>query len=269
MPDASRYRVDTLDMSQLEPGDVIITARRWADLGGVFIRMGNFFKRGFTERVWSHATVYAGNGKVIEALPTGIAENDLEKKYLQGEHSIRVLRHKNASEEQRRQAVEFCRKEIGQKYENEQQLYFVLNYLVAPSLRFALENNFFDRLFPDKGAYFCSELAAASYLHAGAYPFERKPRKIMPLDFYNPLIFDLVAECIMWTEEDTLMGRMQSILSYFLYLVAALVFFAVDAALAVVFFLFGHLVLIGFAITSAAAALVDVVTVWFRRRKGG
>jgi len=49
IPDRDQYAVFTLDLEQLEPGDVIITARRRIDPGGVFIRMGNFFKRGFAD----------------------------------------------------------------------------------------------------------------------------------------------------------------------------------------------------------------------------
>lgn len=257
----------TLDPSQLELGDVIITSRRWADAGGLFIRLGNFFQRGFTERMWSHATIYAGDGKVIEALPKGVTENNLAERYLDGDHGLRVLRHKNASPEQKRAAVEFCRGAIGDRYEQEQQLYFVLHYLIAPSLRFALENQFFDKVFADKKAFFCSELVAAGHLHAGIYPFERKPRKIMPLDFHNPLLFDLVDEGVMQTDDDTVLGRLRNCLSYSLYIIMAFIFFAVDVSLAFVFLLLGHIVMLAMALLSTAIAIVDFVIVSISKRK--
>lgn len=61
--------LDSFKVEELQPGDVVIKARRWADLGGMFIRLGNLFKRGFHEHMWCHIAIYASDGEIIGAIP--------------------------------------------------------------------------------------------------------------------------------------------------------------------------------------------------------
>jgi len=258
---------DTIAVDQLRRGDVILTAQRWADLGGVFIRLGNFFKRGFHERIWCHAAIYVGDGEIVEALPHGVEKNRLDEAYLNRDFNLRVMRYRNATPEQMEAAADFAVSKIGVSYEQKQQLYFVLNYCIAPSLRFALESPFFEKVFQDRGSYFCSELVAAAYQAAGAYPFERSPRKIMPLDFYNPLIFELAGERIRESDDRTHVGVIRNFLSYCVYLAAAFFFFAIDAALAIVLVLCAHIVLFSALIVSTVTALLDLIFVQISKRR--
>ena len=202
-----------IDINKLKPGDVIITDKRETDLGGIFIRIGNFFQRGFKERGWTHTAIYAGDGNIIEALPEGVQERGFENAYIKQRHDVRILRYKCLTDEQARKAIEFCRGEKGDQYAHKKQYYFVLHYLVMPSLRFALENKFFDKVFKRKKAYFCSELVAAGFNAAGSFPFERAPRKIIPLDFYNLMTFDLIAERKHPSEEGGLADAFQNCLT--------------------------------------------------------
>lgn len=89
----------------------------------------------------------------------------------------------------------------------------------------------------------------------------------MPLDFHNPLIFELLGERVLASDDHSLFGKFRNCLTYFLYLVAAIIFFALDVSLAVLLIVFGHLVVLGFGIISAFAGLVELIWVWIARRR--
>jgi len=258
----------TIPTEMLRPGDVLLVHLNSFHMSSLPIRLGNFFKRGFAERKWTHTAMYVGDGKVIESLAfgVGVVERDFADTYLKGTHNIRVLRHKNASPEKLRKAVEFCKSQVGDKYEQAEQVYFVLNYLVSPSFRFALENEFVDRLFRNERSFFCSQLVARSFLEAGCYPFERAPRKIMPLDFYNRFVFDKVAEMILPHKERRIVFLLKNTIFYSLYLIAALFFFAIDALLAVVAVFFAHIALFVVFLGVMGASVTETAITWIKRQ---
>lgn len=259
--------MNTIDPNKLKPGDVILVFHKKFDWSAVPVKIGNFFKRGYDERGWTHVAIYIGDGKVVESLAfgVGVVERDFKTAYLEGRHKLRILRHKNSTDEQNKKAVDFCMAEKGDKYEQGEQIYFVLNYLVSPSFRFALENPFVDKLFKNNKSYFCSELVASAFEAAGCYPFERAPRKIMPLDFYNPYLFETIGESSYPTKENRLVYLVKNSFFYFFYLVAALSFFAIDVCLAVVVVLCSHFMFLVIFLLAAITAVWKAARKWVDR----
>lgn len=263
----SGLALDSLEVADLRPGDVILTARRWTNLGTVLIRIGNFFKRGYHNRIWSHSAVYVGDGKIVEALPGGVVETDLEAGYFRPDRDLRVLRHRRMTPEKGEEVAAFARETVGHQYDGRQELYFVLNDLFAPSLRFALENRFFDRLFAFRDAYFCSELVANAYLRAGVYPFEREPRKIMPIDCLNPLQFDEVGARIHARKEARPVRILRNGLTFTLYVTASLVGYVINALVALVILVSAHLFLVGMVVLAGIVGLLDAMLNWREKRR--
>jgi uncharacterized protein YycO len=262
--------MNAIDTDKLKPADVILVYHKKFDMSAIPVKLGNFFKSGYDERGWTHVAIYIGDGKVVESLAfgVGVVERNINEAYLKGNHQLRILRHKNSTDEQNRKAAEFCKAEIGDKYEKREQIYFIFNYLVVPSFRFALDNQFIDNLFKNNKSYFCSELVASAFEAAGSYPFERAPRKIMPLDFYNPYIFESVAEAIYPTTENRLVYLIKNSFFYFFYLVAALFFFAIDVCLAVVAVLCSHIMFFAIFIIAAMTAIWKAARKWVNREMG-
>ena len=263
----SGLAVNTVDLEDLRPGDIILTARRWTNLGTLLIRVGNFFKRGYRDRIWSHSAVYVGDGKIVEALPGGVVETDLREGYFHRDRDLRVLRHRRMGAEKGEQVAAYAREAVGHKYDGRQELYFVLNDLFAPSLRFALENRFFDRLFAFRDAYFCSELVANAFFRAGVYPFEREPRKIMPIDCLNPLQFDEVGARIHSRGEARSVRILRNGLTFALYVIAALFVYVLNALVALVLLVSAHLILVAVVAVAGFAGLLDAMVNWRERRR--
>jgi uncharacterized protein YycO len=211
-------------LNKIKPGDVILTASRKISLFSLFIKMANFFKRGYRKRKWTHAAIYVGEGNVIEAFPQGIVKRNFKEAYFNGEYDLLVLRHKNASLDKLMKAVEFCCKEKGQKYDFRGLLYFLLFNLTPHQLHFLFDNNFIGDCFNVNEAYFCSELVSTGFKEAGIYCFEREPYKVMPIDFYNELLFDIVAKVEIPKKENIIFYLFKTIIFVSLYLLSSFVF---------------------------------------------
>jgi uncharacterized protein YycO len=263
----SGLAIDNVQLADLRPGDVVLTARRWTNLGTLLIRVGNFFKRGYRDRIWSHSAVYVGDGKIVEALPGGVVETDLQAGYFHQDRDLRVLRHRRMSAEEGEQVAAYAREAVGHKYDGRQELYFVLNDLFAPSLRFALESRFFDRVFAFRDAYFCSELVANAFYRAGVYPFEREPRKIMPIDCLNPLQFEEVGARLHAREEARPVRIVRNGLTFALYVTASLIGYVLNALVALVVLVSAHLILVAVVAFAGLAGIFDAMLNWRERRR--
>lgn len=180
-------------IAKLKPGDVIITSKRGINLGSIPIRFANFSRHGYQKRIWTHAAFYIGGGEVVEAFPKGITKRDLKSAYLDQPFDIICLRRKGTSASDFDEAVEFCKSKVGVKYDTKALAYYVILNILPPIFHFLLTSRWFNNLINNENAFYCSELVGTAYLKQGAYCFDRRPSKVMPVDFYNKYCFDVVA----------------------------------------------------------------------------
>ena len=183
-------------VDKLLPGDIIINSKISFEPGCLLIRIANFFKLGYEERIWTHVAIYTGketvNGKVIEriieALPgEGVKESDLGS-YFNGDYDIAILRKVSDSPDKLVKAVTYCKsllksKENKVNYDGRALYFFPLLIIFPPCFEYiAIE---IDKALDEPNAYFCSELIAEALEDIKEYGFDREPDKIMPVDFYN------------------------------------------------------------------------------------
>jgi hypothetical protein len=184
-----------LSIEALKAGDVLLTSERGIVPAGVFIKLANFFSRGMACKDWTHAALYIGNGKVVEAVTDkGVRVADLASTYPAERFEILVLRQPRVDAESLARAVRFSREQVdaGYKYNWWGLAYFLFYNFIPAQVHFILDNEIIDAMFGITDAYFCSELVSDAFKHAGIYCFEREPFKIMPMDFANELLFKRV-----------------------------------------------------------------------------
>jgi hypothetical protein len=185
-------------LNKLIPGDVILTNQKGFHFCLQLIKLANFFKLGLGKRHWTHAAIYIGgtNHEIVESLQgVGVRRISLEKAYLDPKtHQLLIVRNKNITAAQLLQVINFCvdAAEKCKKYDLAALAYFLLYNLTPPQIHFLLGDAFLGKLFNLQDAYFCSELICTGLETAGAYCFEREPYKVMPVDFFNPLLFEQV-----------------------------------------------------------------------------
>jgi hypothetical protein len=244
---------------KLKPGDVILTAHKGFKFESALIKIANFFKRGYKERNWTHSALYIGDGQIVEVFPKGAIQRKFRDGYLDNKHNLLVLRHKKASQEQLRKAIDFCVSEESKKYDFRGMFYFVAYDIMPEGLHFILENDFIGSWFKVEDSYFCSELVSSAFLAADAYCFEKEPAKVMPIDFYNHLWFDLVDKYQMPENRESLWYRTKASIFCTLY---------VFSALAVLFILIiiGHILLLA-AIIGFILVIASVLTLNTLRSK--
>lgn len=234
---------------KLIQGDVILTCGRGFAGASVFIKIANFFKRGYRERGWTHAAIYVGNGDVVEAFPKGIVRRSFRDAYLNDKFNLLVLRRKKIEQAALERAVAYCVSAESKKYDLRALVYFLLYNFMPHGLHFILENDFIGDCFNVNDSYFCSELVATGMKEADAYCFEKDPYKVMPIDFYNDLWFDVVEKAVA-PDKKSLWHYLKSGLFRFLYFLSAIVF---------PFILILAGILVVFAIVLAIKGLVALV----------
>lgn len=208
---------------KLNRGDVILTSGRGFALGSLPIKIANFFKRGYQERGWTHAALYIGNGEVVEAFPGGIVKRSFKKSYLNDKYDLLVLRPKKADQASLDKAVGFCVSEESKEYDFRALIYFLLYNVMPHGLHFILERDFIGDCFNINNSYFCSELIATGLKEADAYCFEKDPYKVMPIDFYNSLWFDVIEKAVE-PQKVSLWFHIKSGFFRLMYLLAAILF---------------------------------------------
>jgi len=177
---------------KLQPGDVVLTCGRGFELGSLPIRTANFFKKGYGERGWTHAALYIGNGQVVEAFPGGIVCRNFKEFYSTDKFDLLALRPKKADAQAIVKVIAFCKAEVSKKYDWRALIYFALYNFLPAGLHFLLDKKFLGDCFNVNDSYFCSELIATGFQKSDSYCFENPPYKVMPIDFYNNIWFDVV-----------------------------------------------------------------------------
>lgn len=181
----------SLDLDKLRIGDVILTGKEsWAH--SIPIQASNLLSNGEKYRYWSHAAIYAGEGKVIEAQSDGrgVTETVLAEYFFRQGHQLMVLRHQFLLPHELEAVVEYCRDKQEAKctYDHWGVSFYALASLIPPMLSGWLEQDFAEKFFNVKDSYFCSELVAEAFLVNGHDLFHRKAWRVKPLDFaFNPM----------------------------------------------------------------------------------
>lgn len=180
-----------LDFEKLRLGDIILTGiDDWES--AVPIKAYNVLTAGEAFRTWTHAAIYSGDGKIIEAQPggRGVIETPLND-FLDTGKEILVLRHQYLFPEEASQAVDFCREiQKGHAgYDMWGVSFYALSSLEPSVLNGFLGSDYAERVFNVKQSYFCSELVAKSYETIGHRLFAQRAWRVKPLDFlFNPLL---------------------------------------------------------------------------------
>ncbi len=134
--------------SALKPGDVLLRRTDGTT--------SNWFIPGY----WGHAALYAGDGKIVDAVTHDVRETDLNQFCAEGDAVI-VVRPKGLGSEQVQAAVEHARAQLGKPYD-------------------------FDLDFEDRSRFSCTELVADSLATAtGRKLVEGTLGKVSPKDFLN------------------------------------------------------------------------------------
>ncbi len=210
-------------LSKLRMGDVILVNKSGFDFGSLPIRVANCWKRGYGERLWTHAALYVGNGDVVEAYPQQIYKRSLRDTYLtSGQYRLMALRRKGMTAEEIERACEFCAAQTSDKYNFCGLVYFAVYALIPYQLHPFLDLPWIEKLFTVQNSYFCSELVAAGLQNAGegVYCFEEEPARVMPVDFKNRLLFEEVGSFVpgklpgLWAAVKRMTGRFLSIVFY-------------------------------------------------------
>lgn len=142
--------------------------------------------RAVTRSLVSHAMLYSGGGKVIESVGSGVREVSLDEALAQASLAM-VFRPTNLRSATAHQAVNFAREQAsaGKKYD--------IRGIVAQA-GYQLDRVFFSEeqaaqanlWLQNSDRYFCSELIAASFLHAnhpltGSQPTAVSPQTLVAL----------------------------------------------------------------------------------------
>jgi len=154
---------------------------RMGDYG--VVRTGGFFGKlirlGTVSR-WNHAFIYVGDGKIVEANPTGVAISNLSNY-----SPVAWNQHENLTDEQRKNICSFALSAIGKPYN-----FLVIFILVLRILGFKLLANtrLLYKLSQGDG-YICSELVAEAYTKSNVPLIAKSDDQITPGDLAERLIY--------------------------------------------------------------------------------
>lgn len=218
-------------VSHLLPGDVVLTSH----LGFSPIKVANFCKVGYQKRIWTHAALYLGDGRIVESICSGVRVANLDEAYPPGQAGIRVLRRKDLDGTAAGRIVEYCAQRVGRRYDPQALAYFVFLHLLPSYLQFILTADHWGRWLDRPDSYFCSELLSEGFKQTGAYCFERQPYQVMPVDFDNSLLFDeVLTREIVTTKPESRLRRWLLKCLYVLAIPLAIALFLIFMGLAVI-----------------------------------
>ena len=172
--------------ADLRPGDIILTSTPTLTSAGI---------RLMTFAPVSHAAVYIGNGRVVEAVGSGVRVRTLGK-LLEEESVALALRHPDLTAQQAQDVRAVALEKVGRHF----------NYVgVAVHLPFSINRRLCElplmpsavrdlcirgvggvhHLVTSKRALFCSQLVLQSYRQAGVPITDADPRLISPADILH------------------------------------------------------------------------------------
>ena len=170
----------------LQPGDILLTSMPGFSAAAIEL---------MTVAPVSHAAVYIGNGRVVEAVRAGVQERSVDQ--VMAEESVAlVLRYPDLTETQIRQIREYVRQKIGAGFSFvgiTLQIPYTVGRrvcelpLVIEVLRDACIRTMgaLSHLASTEDRLFCSQLVLQAYQHAGVPLTEADPRIISPADILH------------------------------------------------------------------------------------
>jgi len=188
---SAKYPNPLQDPAVLRKGDVILTGKQ-SMLDSWYIQFANVLTRKVKHRFWTHAALYAGEGKVWEAQPAGIIERDLND-YIKNGYYVRAFRHRYISDiETFDKVIQFCASKKGGSYDLQGAIFYGLSILIPVGFNFIFDNPAIDKLFHVEHTYFCSELVVDAFSEAG-YPISPFDGwRVKPTDFIsNPVLSEV------------------------------------------------------------------------------
>lgn len=174
------------NIASLQPGDIILSSGK--SLSSVGVRL-------FTTAPVSHASLYVGEGEIIEAVGSGIRRRDLAEALTEDDVAV-AFRHPALVPAQAQKIREFADAQVGKKYNH---LGIVLHAPFAIERRLcelpgipSLVRNFCLRgvAMIQLGAvsnesFFCSQFVLEAYRVAGLPITDADPRWISPADILH------------------------------------------------------------------------------------
>jgi len=174
--------------SLIKAGDVILTAGT-----NPFIKLGNVLRGRCDGIKWTHAAISLGEKALVESVQEeGIRLSDLDKEYTQKGVDFVVLRCRCLSDSDRAAVANYCSEKKGEPYDWRALSYFVFNGLFPTLLGPILCFSFVEKLLNVENSYFCSELVSEGYMTENIRVADTDPYKIMPVDFLNTKLFDII-----------------------------------------------------------------------------
>jgi len=144
----SHWKSKIISQKDLRIGDIMLTTGRSAT--SVII--------GATTRsVYTHAALYIGNGRVVEAVGEGVREVSLED-YLKENGEAMIVRPQELSDSQQQKLVDFARSQVGKGYDKAGAI---------ASARFDWTKNALINSDPNRNSYYCSNLVTSAYKSIG------------------------------------------------------------------------------------------------------
>lgn len=138
---------------------------------GLFVRLGQWFIGDFS--YWTHAFVYVGRGKIVEAMPQGAKITPLS------EYAGREILWSNIplTQTQRRSISGHALDLVGTRYS-------FADYLALFGERIGWDVKAFRQYVSDSGHMICSQLVSEAYRRAGVelFPDKRLPQDVTPGD---------------------------------------------------------------------------------------
>ena len=187
----AKYPNPIQDPVVLRKGDILLTGKQ-SVFDSWYIQFANVLTRKVQHRFWTHAAIYAGEGKVWEAQPAGIMERDLNG-YIENGYYVRAFRHRYISDgEIFNKVIQFCasKKDVG--YDLRGAIFYGTSILIPVGFNFIFDNPAIDKLFHVENTYFCSELVVDAFSEVG-YPISPFDGwRVKPTDFIsNPVLCEV------------------------------------------------------------------------------
>lgn len=148
----------------------VVKTKGWL---GFIIRVGTVSR-------WNHAFIYIGDGKIVEANPTGVEIQPIRYE------RVAWNNHEELTDEQRSKIVELALDQVGRGYS-----FLTIALIVLRILGIKiLANSKFLLKAAEKDGYICSELVSEVYFNAGINLLPQKPDyTTVPGDLAERLIY--------------------------------------------------------------------------------
>jgi uncharacterized protein YycO len=178
--------MEALALDRLQPGDIILTSASTLRSGGI---------RLMTWSSVSHAALYIGEGRIVEALGSGVQVRRLEELLLEESIAV-VLRYPGLSPDEQMQIADYALEKAGARF-NFVGVTFQVPFSVVrracelPLLPGAVRDacvrsvGVLSYLAASETQLFCSQLVMQAYQHAGVQVTDADPRLITPADILH------------------------------------------------------------------------------------